>query len=59
MKNIKSIWLLLLAASALTLNAQNTIIEINTELGTITLELYNEKAPVTVINFLQYIDEKR
>ena len=59
MKNNKLIWLLLLVASALTLNAQNTLIDINTEIGTITIELYPEKAPITVANFLQYIDENR
>jgi len=59
MKNKKSIWLLLLVTSALTLNAQNTLIEINTEIGEITIELYPEKAPITVTNFLQYIDENR
>ncbi len=59
MKNKKSIWLLLLVISALTLNAQNTLIEINTEIGEITIELYPEKAPITVTNFLQYIDENR
>jgi peptidyl-prolyl cis-trans isomerase A (cyclophilin A) len=36
-----------------------TQIRIETELGKIVLELYPEKAPVTVKNFLQYVDEKR
>ncbi len=30
---------------------------IQTELGDITLELYPEKAPITVANFLRYVDE--
>ncbi|HEY9114084.1 MAG TPA: peptidylprolyl isomerase [Bacteroidales bacterium] len=30
-----------------------------TELGEITIELYPEKAPVTVQNFLQYVEENR
>ena len=39
--------------------AQNPIIVIHTELGDIELELYSKKAPLTVANFLQYIDEHR
>lgn len=30
-----------------------------TEFGNITIELYAEKAPITVANFLKYIDENR
>ena len=59
MKNIKSSWFLVLLALALNINAQNSLIEINTELGKITIELYDKKAPITVANFLQYIDEHR
>lgn len=32
---------------------------IETAAGSITLELYGDKAPVTVANFLRYVDEKR
>jgi peptidyl-prolyl cis-trans isomerase A (cyclophilin A) len=32
---------------------------IETELGSITVEVYPEQAPVTVANFLQYVDEGR
>jgi len=32
---------------------------IKTELGNIIIELYPDKAPITVANFLQYADEKR
>ncbi len=32
------------------------VVEMRTNLGTITLELDREKAPVTVENFLQYVD---
>ena len=34
-------------------------IQMITEAGPITLELYPEKAPVTVSNFLKYVDAKR
>ena len=37
-------------------NNKNPIIIINTELGDITLELYATKAPLTVSNFLRYVD---
>ncbi|OYT15630.1 MAG: peptidylprolyl isomerase [Bacteroidetes bacterium 4572_77] len=39
--------------------AQNTKIQIVTELGNIDLELFCEEAPITTKNFLQYIDENR
>ena len=39
----------------------NKIIEVsfNTEFGPILIELYPQKAPITVNNFLRYIDENR
>jgi peptidyl-prolyl cis-trans isomerase A (cyclophilin A)/peptidyl-prolyl cis-trans isomerase B (cyclophilin B) len=43
-----------LATSALAANPQ---VEFKTNLGTITLELYPDKAPKTVENFLQYVKE--
>ena len=41
--------------------SQNSIIPVTiyTELGPIILELYYDKAPITVSNFLRYIDEDR
>jgi peptidyl-prolyl cis-trans isomerase B (cyclophilin B) len=33
------------------------MVELNTSLGTITLRLNPEKAPITVANFLQYVDD--
>jgi peptidyl-prolyl cis-trans isomerase A (cyclophilin A) len=35
---------------------KNPLILIDTELGNITIELYADKAPVTVSNFLRYVD---
>ena len=43
---------LLLSAGACAANPQ---VEIRTNLGTITIEVYPEKAPKTVENFLQYV----
>jgi peptidyl-prolyl cis-trans isomerase A (cyclophilin A) len=46
-----------LAAAATSL-ATNTVCMLTTQ-GEIVLELYADKAPVTVANFLQYVDAKR
>ena len=37
---------------------QNSTVKIETELGNIVVELYSEKAPVTVSNFLQLVDDE-
>ena len=37
---------------------KNPTVVIKTSLGTITAELYPDKAPETVKNFLQYVDDK-
>lgn len=37
--------------------AQNPQVEMRTSLGTIVLELYPENAPLTVKNFLQYVND--
>ncbi|MBF0587608.1 MAG: peptidylprolyl isomerase [Magnetococcales bacterium] len=36
---------------------ENPMVVISTSLGDITVELYEDKAPITVKNFLDYIDE--
>ena len=48
---IAALALMLLAGSAL---AQNPQVEMKTSRGTIRIELYQDKAPKTVANFLQY-----
>ena len=45
---------ILLCVSALAADPQ---VEIKTNMGTITLELYQDKAPKTVANFLQYVKD--
>ena len=52
----------LLAAAILLLTACATPtprIEMTTDLGIIVVEVYPEAAPITVANFLQYVDEDR
>jgi len=39
-------------------DAKNPIVEMKTSKGTIKIELFEDKAPVTVKNFLQYVDDK-
>lgn len=56
---MRYIFLLLSTLTLSSCNTKNPNIVIKTELGDITLELYPEKAPITVANFLQYIDEHR
>jgi cyclophilin family peptidyl-prolyl cis-trans isomerase len=37
---------------------KNPVVVIDTSMGAIKVELYQDKAPVTVKNFLQYVDDK-
>jgi len=39
--------------------AENPCVLINTELGDISIEIYEKDAPVTAANFLKYVDEGR
>lgn len=38
-------------------NSANQAVIIETELGNISIELYEQKAPITVANFLNYVDK--
>lgn len=38
-------------------HAENVTVEIKTSLGNVTIELHSDKAPKTVANFLQYVDD--
>jgi peptidyl-prolyl cis-trans isomerase A (cyclophilin A) len=42
-----------------TLSAENPKILMKTELGDILIEVYPDKVPITVANFLRYVDEGR
>jgi len=53
----RSFFILLFFTCTTTLQAQNAVFcLIKTELGNISIELYPAKAPVTVANFLRYVD---
>ena len=39
--------------------AENPRVTIKTELGDITIEIYEKDAPITAANFLKYVDEGR
>lgn len=41
------------------LYSQNPVVTLETELGQLQIELYPDKAPITVANFLKYVDENR
>jgi peptidyl-prolyl cis-trans isomerase B (cyclophilin B) len=49
---------LLLGLSSCDSIEQKTLVEIDTSMGKIKAELYADKAPITVKNFLQYVDDK-
>ena len=61
---MKPIGLLLALALVFSLSAcsgpsgPNPVVVIETSMGTIKAELYQDKAPITVKNFLQYVDDK-
>ncbi len=55
-KNLFWIFIILFSCQTETTNPK---IQIQTQQGNITIELYPEQAPITVANFLKYIDEER
>lgn len=58
MKIINFILLLLLFFSiSFAQNSKNPVVLIKTELGNIKVELYKDKAPISVNNFLRYVDD--
>jgi cyclophilin family peptidyl-prolyl cis-trans isomerase len=58
---VKRILFLALAAAAFAavpVRAENTVVVMETSMGTIKIELFDDKAPITVRNFLSYVDGK-
>ena len=58
---MKRMLCLALAAAAFTVaeaRAENTVVVMETSKGNIKIELFDEKAPITVKNFLTYVDAK-
>lgn len=55
----KILMLVVLAVAFCGCGEQNPHILIKTEIGDIKIELYESKAPVTVSNFLRYVNERR
>ena len=52
------ILLAVLAMTAGSAHAANPVVVMETNHGTIKIELFADKAPITVKNFLQYVDDK-
>src|SRR5262245_43570462 len=46
------------ASSAPEVEGKNPVVEVKTSMGTIKIELFEDKAPCTVKNFLKYTDDK-
>jgi cyclophilin family peptidyl-prolyl cis-trans isomerase len=46
------------AFAAAPVRAENTVVVMETSMGTIKIELFDDKAPATVKNFLAYVDAK-
>lgn len=55
---MKSFFLLFSLIFSLSCFAKNPAVVVETTLGSFDLELYEEKAPITVKNFLSYVDDK-
>jgi len=51
--------LFLFSATFLSLKSQNIKIEIKTDLGSIIAELYPDKAPISCLNFVKYIENNK
>ncbi len=56
MKKLILIAVFLLSSTGL-FSAQNPVVVMQTSMGTVEIELYPDKAPVTVANFLSYVDK--
>ncbi|MCK5170398.1 MAG: peptidylprolyl isomerase [Bacteroidales bacterium] len=59
MKKRNFLFVIIFLVSFLSLNGQNILIEIKTELESIIAELYPDKAPITCANLIKYIDQNK
>jgi cyclophilin family peptidyl-prolyl cis-trans isomerase len=58
MKRIFLLSLAVLGIACLPVRAANPVVVMETSLGTIKIELFEDKSPITVKNFLSYVDDK-
>src|SRR5947209_1649416 len=58
MQRLLTLALLAIVAVAAPARAANPVVIMETSAGTIKIELFQDKAPGTVKNFLQYVDDK-
>ncbi len=58
MKRILCLAVAAAAFAVLPARAANTVVVMDTSMGTIKIELADDKAPITVKNFLGYVDDK-
>ena len=60
MVSVKVLVLCFVAVCAMsgTARAANPVVVMETSFGTVKIELFEEKAPITVKNFLQYVNDK-
>lgn len=49
---------ILLTLFSLSVQAENPLVEMQTSHGTVEIELFEDKAPLSTKNFLQYVDDK-
>ncbi len=60
MKRFSAYFAVLAAGTLLAAAAEsNPIVEMKTSLGTVTLEIAQDKAPITAANFLKYVEKKQ
>ncbi len=53
---MKTLLFITISSILLSCNTKNTEVQISTEIGDITIEVYSDKAPITAANFLAYVD---
>jgi peptidyl-prolyl cis-trans isomerase A (cyclophilin A) len=59
MKKLSYLLLLIFSLMGFSLVAQNPIIQMETEMGIMKVEIFINKAPITAQNFLKYVNESR